>query len=88
MCSTPEGQLGVNLEGENKQDIKMKRTYAYDGDSVLADIDHSILGITEWRRGGWRGWMTCTDLYIEAGTDIEGGGRGHGSLRERKERAL
>jgi len=51
--------------------------YAYDGDSVLADINRLIVGVTEWRRGGWRGRMTGMDLHVEAGTDIVGG-RGHG----------
>ena len=84
VCSTPEGQLGVSLEGENKYNIKMKGMYAYDGNSVLADIDRLIVGVTEWRRGGWRGRLTGTDLHIEAGTDIVGGGRGHGLFREGK----
>jgi hypothetical protein len=58
--------------------------YAYDDDSVLADIDRLIVGVTEWRRGRWRGRVTGTNLHVEARTDIVGGGRGHGWRKKGK----
>ena len=79
VCSSPERQLGVNLDEEIKQINEMRGKGVYDGDSVLTDIERLIVGVTEWQKGVWRRGLAGTKVDIQAGTGIVGG---HGAQRD------
>ena len=72
VCSTPKGQMGVNLE-EKINKMKGKGWEGrYDGNAILTDINGLIVGVTGIAWGGGRGRGKGTELYIEAETSIVG----------------